>query len=312
MSALGRLAYTIRSNYGHGLPTAYYRDIVRTRILHTPAITIAPSCECEIHVLTSSGDWLNLLWALKTFYHFSSRAYALCIHDDGTLSAKASFELRRHFPRARLISRSEADAMVSADLRTFPSCAELRRTNTLSLKLFDFRHYLRGDRMLLLDSDILFFAEPQELLRRIEDSTYLHNTVNEDLANAYTVDPNAVQERFGFELHPRFNSGLGLINGSSLNLEWIEQFLEMPGICGHFWRIEQTLFAMCSSKYGVELLPEEYRVRLETNAWGLPCRHYIGQIRHLMYAEGIRALTRDGFLREIALIRDQGKVRYGV
>ena len=87
MSTLGRLAYTVRSNYRHGLPTAYYRDVVRPRILRTPALTGTGSNVCEIHVLTSSGDWLNLICALKSFYHFSRRAYSLCIHDDGTLSS---------------------------------------------------------------------------------------------------------------------------------------------------------------------------------------------------------------------------------
>jgi hypothetical protein len=26
------------------------------------------------------------MWTLKTFYHYSNRHYALCIHDDGTLT----------------------------------------------------------------------------------------------------------------------------------------------------------------------------------------------------------------------------------
>jgi hypothetical protein len=299
MSTLGRIAYRVRSSYRHGLPTAYYRDVVRSRILQTPAIAGTSSNACEIHVLTTSGDWLNLIWALKSFYHFSRRAYSLCIHDDGTLTEEACFQLRRHFPEGRLISRGEADAAVLPALAEFPLCSELRRTNTLSLKLFDFRHYLQSDRMLLLDSDILFFLEPQELLRRIEDTAYLWNTANEDVSSAYTVDAETVQERLGFELHPRFNSGLGLIHRSSLNLDWIERFLQLPGIHEHFWRIEQTLFALCSSKHGVELLPDAYRVRLEGNSDGLPCRHYVGSIRHLIYAEGMRNLVRSGFLKQV-------------
>src|ERR1700679_1269553 len=112
MSSLGRLAYTFRSKYRHGLPTAYYRDIVRPRILQTLSITDTDSTVCEIHVLTSSGDWLNLIWTLKSFYHFSRRAYALCIHDDGTLTDESRTELKRHFPDARIISRAEANAVV--------------------------------------------------------------------------------------------------------------------------------------------------------------------------------------------------------
>jgi hypothetical protein len=307
MSTLGRLAYSIRTNYGHGLPTAYYRDVVRPRILQTPPTKGIDSTPCEIHVLTCSTDWLNLIWALKSFYHFSKRRYGLCIHDDGTLKEEARFHFRRHFPESRLISRAEADAVVFPSLVAYPLCAELRRRNTLCLKLFDFRHYLRSERMLLLDSDILFFSEPRELLLRIEDPGYWKNTVNEDLASAYTVDAETVKRTLGFDLQPRFNSGLGLIHNASLNLDWIERFMGLPGIVGHFWRIEQTLFALCSSMYGVELLPEEYRVRVRGHSAGLPCRHYIGQIRHLMYREGLSRLCQNGFIDSLRQSRDSSE-----
>ena len=74
-------------------------------------------------------------------------------------------------------------------------------------------------------------------------------------------------------------------------------FSRFPGIlAGHFWRIEQTLFALCSSRYGVELLPEEYTLRLEPGLGGRCFRHYVGEIRHLMYCEGVAQLAKDGFL----------------
>ena len=60
------------------------------------------------------------------------------------------------------------------------------------------------------------------------------------------------------------NSGLGLVHRNSIRWDWTEEFLALPGIlAGHFWRIEQTLFALCSSRYGVELLPDEYTLNLE-------------------------------------------------
>ncbi len=94
----------------------------------------------------------------------------------------------------------------------------------------------------------------------------------------------------------RFNSGLGLIQRDSLRLDWIEEFLGVPGILGHFWRIEQTLFALCSSRFGVELLPPEYDVYLARGLGNRPSRHYVGAIRHLMYREGMPRLVRQGLL----------------
>ncbi|MDX2212479.1 MAG: hypothetical protein SFY66_04240 [Oculatellaceae cyanobacterium bins.114] len=298
--SIGSLVLKFQQTFGHGLDTAYYRDIVRHQILATQSISNTTNQTCEIHVLTSTTDWLNLMWALKSFYHYSRRSYALCIHDDGTLTAQQIETLQTHFTNARIIDRPTADTRVSEQLRAYPRCLEFRENNHLAPKVFDFITYLESDRMLLLDSDVLFFQEPTALLQCIENPSYLLNSVNRDVSSAYTVDPEVVRNECGVDLIQRFNSGLGLIHKASLSLDWIEEFLELPNIIGHFWRIEQTLYALCSSRFGVELLPDLYDVRLEKGMNGLPCRHYVGKIRHLMYSEGIRHLVRNSFLQELS------------
>jgi hypothetical protein len=269
---------------------------VRPRILSTGPIECGGDKSCEIHVLTSAADWLNLVWALKSFYFYSKRKYSLCIHDDGSLGSHEASTLRKHFPGARLISRMEADGKLEEVLASYPRSLAFRRSNHLAPKVFDFAHYLTAPRLLLLDSDILFFTEPVELLRRIEDTAYKLNSVNGDVSSAYTIDADIVRLTLGLEMPQRFNSGLGLIHRESMRFDWIEEFLALPGIIGHFWRIEQTIYALCSARFGVEMLPAGYDVHLDRGIGGRPCRHYIGAIRHLMYSEGIRDLVRRHFL----------------
>ncbi|HEV2761677.1 MAG TPA: hypothetical protein VGV38_01685 [Pyrinomonadaceae bacterium] len=297
--SIGALYLNLRKKYEHGLKTAYYRDAVRGRILRSSPVAGTTNRACEIHVLTSAADWVNMMWALKSFYWVTGRDYALCVHDDGSLTPELRSVMQRHFPEARVVARDEADRKVLPLLAGHPRCLEFRRTNQLSPKVFDFMAYLESDRMLLLDSDILFFSEPRELLRRIEDPAYRLNAFNADVSSAYTVEPRAVRERTGVELGERINSGLALVHRDSMRLDWIEEFLGLPGIIGHFWRIEQTLYALCASKYGVELLPGEYDVRLAEGIGHRPSRHYVGAIRHLMYSEGMCHLVRRGFLREV-------------
>ena len=294
--SIGALYLRLSKKYEKGLTVAHYRDRVRKRILRTAPVTATGDATCEIHVMTSSADWINMIWALKSFYWSAKRSYALCIHDDGTLGPQQEEALRRHFPRARVIMRAEADSKVLTLLKDYPRCLEFRRTNQLSPKVFDFAAYLESDRMLLLDSDILFFSEPESLLAKIEDPEYRLNTFNGDTASAYTVTPQVVREHAAFELKERINSGLALVHKDSMRLDWLEEFLSLPGIIGHFWRIEQTLYALCASRYGVELLPPEYDVRLGAGLDFGPVRHYVGAIRHLMYSEGMRRLARRGFL----------------
>lgn len=293
----GALLLWYRQKFGHGLTTAWYRDVVRPRILRTVPVAGTTDNTCELHVLTSQRDWLNLIWSLKSFYAVSPRKYALCIHDDGSLSGESRRALTEHFPAARLILRSEADERLAGELRNFPRCLGFRNTNLLAPKVFDFIAYLESDRMLLFDSDLLFFKEPTALLQRIEDPAYRHNSFNADFANGYTVEPEDVRDKIGHELVSCINSGLGLVHRGSMRWDWIEKFLALPGIVdGHFWRIEQTLYALCSSRFGVDLLPDEYTLYLAPGIGARPFRHYVGCIRHLMYREGISALLRAGFL----------------
>ena len=293
----GALWLRLSQKFGHGLRVAWYRDVVRPRILTTPPIVETSDHRFEIHVLTSCHDWLNLIWSLKSFYAASGRRYALCIHEDGTLDQFAVSSLQRHFPTARIIRRQEADQRLAHELRDFPRSSQFRKTNLLALKVFDFLAFLQADRMVLFDSDLLFFDEPTAYLFRLEDGNYRLNAFNADCDSAYTVAAEAVQARFGHELLARVNSGFGIVHRDSMKLEWIEEYLAVPGLAdGHFWRIEQTLYALCSSRYGAELLPQEYEVSLEAGIPPRIFRHYVGAIRHLMYGEGIAHLAQERFL----------------
>jgi hypothetical protein len=107
-----------------------------------------------------------------------------------------------------------------------------------------------------------------------------------------------VRERCGVELVERVNSGLALVHRASLRLDWLEEFLALEGIDSHFWRMEQTLLALCSSRFGVDLLPAEYDVNLTRSELPGPSRHYVGAIRDLFYSEGLRRLVALGVLEQ--------------
>jgi hypothetical protein len=273
-----------------GLQRRYYRDFLRPLVLKSAPVADTVDEGLEIHVLTSEKDWLNLLWTLKSFYHFSPRRLALCIHADPELSDGAVASLKSHFPKARVIIQSAAREEVLDSLAAFPRCRQLRETNILSIKVFDFLHYLQSERMALFDSDLLFFAEPTAWLDYANDPDRRINVFNRDVASAYAVDRQVITEA-GFAIHPEINSGFGIVHKESMPLEWIEEFLSIPGMLeGHFWRIEQTLYALCSSRFGVELLPDSYRVFLDGNLDDQPFRHYVGAVRDRMYTEGVRRL----------------------
>lgn len=280
-----------------GVRATYFRERVAPRILETPPVLDTDDSRCEVHALTCASDWVCCLWALKTFYRHSGRGYRLCIHEDGTISPEDQETLRRHFPGARLITRPQADARAEELLAPYPRAQAFRRRNVLAPKLIDFPAFLESERLLSMDSDVLFFRQPTALIELIDRSEPKHNAWNSDCQDSYTIQPDAVPRELGFRLLPRINTGLGLVHRESIRLDWLEEFLGLPGISqGHFWRIEQTLYALCSSRFGVDLLPEEYTLRLTPGIGGRPFRHYVGAIRSLLYTEGMAHVVQQGFL----------------
>ncbi|OKH11499.1 hypothetical protein [[Limnothrix rosea] IAM M-220] len=298
--SLGSLYLKLQQKFGHGLDTAYYRDYVRPKILETRPIAETGDYSCEIHVFTSARDFINLMWGLKSFYHYSKKNYALCIHCDQSIGDEELSILKTHFPQGNVVPWSEAMPKVMEWLKAYPLCTAVRKERVISVKEFDFLYYLNSDRMLLFDSDLLFFAKPDHLINIIDDQTYNLNSVNGDIETCYSLDTETLRSLVDFEVIERFNSGLGLVHKAALSLDLFESFLALPGILNHKWRFEQTLMALASCRYGAELLPVEYDVYLGKDLNKLmPMRHYVGEIRHLMYSEGMRQLTKQGFLREL-------------
>ena len=293
--SIGSNILYLRQTFGDGLTVYRYRNRLRPRILDTPAISgIGRDSQAEIHVLTRADDWLNLVWTLKSFYLVTGRRYGLCVHDDGTMGEDGRDALEAHFPGLRYIPAARSDAETAEALAAYPRTLAFRKDFKLARKVVDFRHYLRGERMLLLDSDVLFFEHPVELLRRIEDPAYRKNSLNADISTSYTVEAATVKAELGIEMVERINSGLGLIHRASMDFEHVERLLAIPGILGHFWRIEQTVYALASMLHGYEMLPPEYDVYRGEGLGDRPSRHYVGEIRNLMYTEGMRRLRKQG------------------
>ena len=277
------------------------RRILQTRPIRTQPVTDHPTA-CEVHILTWDGDWQMALWAAKSFYHFACIDWPLVWHEGGSLGHAARTNLERHFPESFVLTQDNANCLVEKELTQggFLRCLEARRRSIMLLKMIDCLVLSRAERLLMLDSDILFFIRPEELLSAVAAQAPV-NLFNRDGKTWYTVSPQAAKTRYGFTLIEQINAGLGLVRRKSLPLAMLEEFLADPDILTDPWLTEQTLQALCASKVGGELLPDTYLVSMEpglTTADGRPlvAKHYPGFFRPYFYWEGIVHLIRQGFL----------------
>lgn len=290
MSLAGRTLYQVSHYFRHGLAGSLRREFLLPKVIDLPPLEGMDDPGCEVHVLTSRGDWLMLVWALRTFYRASGLRCKLCIHEDGSLDTVAVATLRAQFPEARLIRRDEADRLMEAVLADAPRCKRERAANNLLLKTFDFHAYLEADRMLMLDSDVLFFRRPDALVDLIVRPGPQPASFNRDWRYGYSIPAEelAVAEAPWNATEPLFNSGLGVLPRGSVPPGVCEElFARFPSLTSHHHLVEQTLIALCAHRHGHVFLPAYYDVHDGSSDFRRSVRHYSGPFRARFYAEGL-------------------------
>ena len=287
-----------------GLGEVPVRDGVarhRRAILRSPPVECGDATDFEVHILTCHRDLLDALWCLKTFCHFSDTRPAIVIHDDGTLGAGDFETLLQHLPGCRIIRRADADAEIAEFLSAYPHGRRFRlRTDFhCALKLFDAFHFARADKLLLLDSDLLFFRRPVELLQRIAAGRPFFQR---DYQDAYARPRDALEAVFGMAIEPMVNAGLMFLRRRhySDNIDLIEHYLGMATAAPvrDVNRHEQTLHAMLLSKYGAAPLGDGYQLSNRAAITDRTVAHHSVSdgSRAQMQAEGQRRLRAAGFL----------------
>ncbi len=239
-----------------------------------------------------------MIWGLKTFYHFSGQRFPLYIHDGGLLESDVT-ALLAHFPNAMFVSRAASDLQVESILskRGLQRCLAYRRKNTTTLKLFDFFLLSSADTIVSIDSDILFFRRPSELL----EGTSPPNLYNRDEAYFYSLGLDEIQRRFGVRPFPFINSGLSRVARESVEFGAIERWLLDEDLFADEWVTEQTLHALVAASCGACLLPDTYLVSTKAGlSHNLVCKHYPGDGRRLLYEEGMRHLIESGFCARLS------------
>lgn len=289
-----------------GARRALRRWRVWIRILETAPINTEPVQEgapVEVHTLCYERDYLCAIWALKSFYHFAQVRYPLVIHLQGHATRRMLARLHEHFPAARVVTQDVADAAVETCLRGrgLMRLLAARRQNPFMLKLTDFPILGSAVHLLTLDSDLVFFRRPSELLIATDEPLPV-SIFQRDPASAYNITEEQAYSKLGIKLSPRINTGITLFPTRSLELERCEKYLMHTEVARLTGWIEQTLHALCASEQGrVAYLPESYLVSLrkDVDPASLVMRHYAGPSRPLLTDEGMVGLIETGFIKHL-------------
>jgi hypothetical protein len=249
----------------------------------------AKPCDVTVHMLVSSRTWDAGMVAAASLEHQSARRWNFFFHDDGTLSAEIVARMQSLFADARIVRRAEGDAKAGDFLGSHAKCLAHRSRHNLFLKFFDFAAWAPGRRFIVLDSDVVFFRPPSEIMQWA-DSGSSEYRYNEDTNEKYCIPRGYLEPALGISLWPRVNSGLVLVPREAVSLDLAEELLsKFESTAHHPQFFEQTLYGLMGSAWGRGgALPRTYGIN-----WGYlrgpqaVCRHYVGAFKHdLLFIEG--------------------------
>jgi len=290
--------------------------------------------DVELHMLVSERDFLRSVWALKSFFHYSSIPARLVIQSDGSLTPASLDHYRRHFPGC--VIHADHDDVVRDGIAGHPLCQFFLGHHAISKKLLHPLLLSQADYILIMDSDILWFRNSKAIANCVRHRLPFYVDGG---AEAYARNRRFMET--SLDLHPAGNVNSGMIGyrrAEFLDLSFIEDALQkladVPSeqvlnsigyvdanvdihaedvratLC--WWVMEQTIYALLMGR------DQAHRVLRSRSAWrpfhpmdethqftNTPVRkntamiHYISDANHnRFFPVGVEHLLRRGCLNQ--------------
>ncbi|WP_165074552.1 hypothetical protein [Paludisphaera rhizosphaerae] len=253
----------------------------------------------EIHMLSGHshvGMGCIALWSLVRWLPPEVSVY---LHSDGSMTEADQNAWRRVFPNIHIVTADMIEPLKEAFFADgrFPLIKEFSKTSVYSPKVVDF-HLIGSSKVIVsLDTDVLFFKRPDELIRVWDQALKGDRIVSTffDIMNAYLCPLKELDALIG-PVPRRFNSGMCIL--PRLSLADFQEMEDMyakvgahdPSLLKNIW-LEQTTHAWLAAKNHGYFMGPQYVIGQTLP--GSTAVHYAGVFRELYFAEGLPLIFND-------------------
>lgn len=213
------------------------------KALNTPPIAVEPASEVEIHTLCGKRDLYMLLLSLKSFLRFYHDVRVV-VHDDGSLGVSGKEQLEFHIPGIEIYdirsNPDEFDELAHKDFNVYKAKGVINHT--------------KGEKVIMIDSDMLFIREPTEIIDWIKSDEKVRR-YGEDHYEHHSKYIEIQQLSGRTELAPKLNAGLICLYPEDLDKdEFISIIRQLVDLNSVFFA-EQVAFCFILSQYPHQSLP---------------------------------------------------------
>ncbi|MFH1640478.1 MAG: hypothetical protein ABIA66_00805 [Candidatus Omnitrophota bacterium] len=217
-----------------------------------------PHARTSIHTVTGHYHLFMYIAALKSLLRFYDDV-AIVAHDgDGTLTDSDKSILQHHIGGITIIDRNIADKQMEGILRPFPNCRRYRLRILNSLELLDNGLLATTDRIITMNSDVLFLKKPEELIQWLVSGNNEIIFVHEDTP----CTQKEFLEEIGCDFPPHVTLALVCFYKEIIDLELIENVLKKSKFARtHLWTLGQCIYPVLlrnkSEKYKIHSFDKE-------------------------------------------------------
>jgi hypothetical protein len=295
-----------------------YSNVVFRPILNTATINTDPYSNTILYTLLDKKNYCAYLIAAKSFLQYYNKLRVV-VQSDGSLDNPSKKHLREHIAGIEIYERDDTLDFVSknTDAEVLDSLPDLSRCHLLlPFKLLNVIYRFKGQKVILMDSDLVFLREPTFIIDWIKDGKGY---------SFYSDGGSLLAETFhkiGFEF-PKvdvadFNSGIA---GFRIELD-AHDIIQIVRSIRAFdealflnWEIEQAIWSVLFNRFDNPVNLDDVQNDYVGSGWWSHSRlvetcvlaHFVGAIRfkNLRYVRLANRVMRG--LRENLTVLETGE-----
>jgi len=222
----------------------------------------------EVYFLTGEKYLYQTLYCIQSLAAASTVKFQFILVDDGSFNAHIIRKIKRQLPGARIISHEEISQNLKTKLpeSSFPNIHNKRKVYPHLKKITDIHTIPGRTWKLVLDSDMLFWAEPTDIIKWLNKPQKPMHMV--DCTEAYGYSIKLMEHLAGTPITPLINVGAIGLNSDAINWGKLEAWIKaLEDEEGASYYLEQALTAMLIGDAAATVLkPGEYIVNPTENA----------------------------------------------
>lgn len=275
-----------------------YRAMIRGSRQMMEAALQLPPVECyaqglPVYFLTGKNYLYQTLFCIRSLVKFSTERFQFVLVDDGSFDHKLVAQIQKQLPGCTIVMQDEVDRNLQQLLpqQQYPHIYQKREVYPHLKKLTDI-HILPGTGLkLVLDSDMLFWDNPDEIIQWLKNPRQPIHMV--DCVESYGYSKQLMEQLSGHAIPSLLNVGAIGLNSTAINWRAVDTWIHLlEETEGSSYYLEQALTAMLiGEQRSIILDKDKYKVNPNPGDAKSPVlHHYVDLSKKYYYTQAWRKI----------------------